>query len=417
MSSPLHLPTTRREFLKRGVGGIGLLAFSPFAPSFLVQSTLAGTPAPERNRRILVLVQLAGGNDGLNTLVPYRDDHYYRLRPRLAIPAQDVRPINDQLGFAPAAEGLHALFERGRLGIVQNVGYPNPNRSHFRSTEIWETACGSEETLGTGWIGRYLDHTCAGTPARSAHGDPEAIHGGNETPASFQSEMAHAVFGLPPHQRVGRAGRDTNRLLHGLAELPTPADASATSFLRQTLLDALVTERRVHETLADYRADADYPAETFAQSLRQVAALIAGGFSTRVYFVSLTGFDTHSQQIGRHASLLRTLSAGLTAFQRDLETKKLDQQVLTATFSEFGRRPAENDSGGTDHGTAAPLFLLGSGLKDRLVGAPPSLNLERNKDLTHGVDFRQVYATLLDRWLGGPSEPVLSRTFSPLGFL
>ena len=181
-----RLPTTRREFLLRTGGGIGLLAFSRFAPSFLVQSTLAATPAPEKDRSILVLVQLAGGNDWLNTLVPYEDADYYRLRPTLGIAKDQVLHVSDTLGLHPSMAAMHGLFHDGKLAVVQNVGYPNPNRSHFRSTEIWETASGSDEFAATGWVGRYLDNACAGVPA-GAGDDPVAVHTTGETPNRYST--------------------------------------------------------------------------------------------------------------------------------------------------------------------------------------------------------------------------------------
>jgi uncharacterized protein (DUF1501 family) len=419
MKNSSHLlPATRREFLRLSSGGIGLLAFSRFAPSFLVQSTLAATPAPEKDRSILVIVQLAGGNDGLNTVIPYEDAAYYRLRPTLGIAKEKALRLSDTLGLHPACGPLHELFQSGKLGIVQNVGYPNPNRSHFRSMEIWETASDSSDTLASGWLGRFLDNACAGAP--TADRDPAAIHLSGEVPQSFLAERAHATFGLNPAQLGRRENKQTLALLEKLAA-PTAADTGAAhdnqSFLRQTTMDALVTERRVQSIFSAYRASAPYPGNPFAQSLRSVAALIAARLSTRIYFVSLGGFDTHANQLNTHENLLRTLSTGLAAFQKDLEAHQLDGQVTTMTFSEFGRRPMENESRGTDHGTAAPLFVMGSKINPGLHGTPPSLDLARNADLTFTTDFRQVYATMLDRWMQCPTQAVLGKTYEPLGIL
>jgi len=405
-------PTTRREFLRSSAGGVGLLAFSRFAPAFLVQSTLAGAPKPEKDRSVLVLVQLAGGNDGLNTVVPYTDDRYYRLRPSLALKRDAVLPLSDNAGLHPACTALRDLFNEGRLGIVQNVGYPNPNRSHFRSTEIWETASGSDEILGTGWVGRYLDACCSGAPLDT--NGPDAVHAGLEVPQAFSADNAHTLFGLEGRRRRGKT--DT-RLLQQLSEAPFAREGSNHEFLRHTLMDTLVTERRVERILAEDRPEARYPNSSLGQSLRQVAALVAAGFSTRVYYVSLGGFDTHSGQLNRHQRLLQTLDDALVAFQRDLTARRLDQQVMTMTFSEFGRRPAENESGGTDHGTAAPLFILGGSLRGGWYGAAPSLAVEQKQDLTFSTDFRQVYATVLDRWLGAPSASILGGDFAALDFV
>jgi uncharacterized protein (DUF1501 family) len=205
-------------------------------------------------------------------------------------------------------------------------------------------------------------------------------------------------------------------MLESIAAEPLPAgteNANAT-FLKQTFMDTLVTERKVQRVIGAYRSGASYPATPFAGSLRNVAALIAAGMPTRVYFVTLSGFDTHSGQLNQHATLLAQLSSGLAAFQKDLEAQKLDSQVVTMTFSEFGRRPSENQSRGTDHGTAAPLFVMGSRVKGGLHGTAPSLKLERNQDLTFSTDFRSIYATALEDWLGSPSDAVLRGKFERL---
>ncbi|MDB6126293.1 MAG: twin-arginine translocation pathway signal protein [Verrucomicrobia bacterium] len=409
------LPTTRREFLNLTGRGIGLLAFSRFAPAFLVNSAFASTPSPETGRPILVLIQLAGGNDGLNTLVPYEDANYFRLRPTIAIAKDKVLKLNETFGLHPSCAAMNGLFHDGKLAIVQNVGYPNPNRSHFRSSEIWETASGSNEFLGDGWIGRFMDNACAGQPADSH--DPVGIHISNGVPQSFLSAHDHATFGLVPGAGNRRENEENRRLLESLVNQPGAAENDNASFLKHTLMDSLVTEKKVQKVLGDYRPTASYPANPFAASLRNVAALVASGLPTRVYFVSLSGFDTHSNQANQQANLLTTLSTGLAAFQQDLEAHRLDGQVTTMTFSEFGRRPSENESRGTDHGTAAPLFVMGSRVKGGLHGTAASLNLAHNQDLTFSTDFRSVYATMLDRWMGCPSEKVLGGKFADLAIV
>jgi uncharacterized protein (DUF1501 family) len=322
-----------------------------------------------------------------------------------------VLRLSGTLGLHPACTALHRLVQDGKLAIVQNVGYPNPNRSHFRSTEIWETASGSNEFLATGWVGRFLDNACAGQPA--GH-DPVGVHISNGVPQSFLSAQDHPTFGLLPGAGNRRENEENRRLLESLVSPPGAAENDNATFLKHTLMDALVTEKKVQQVLGSYQPSAPYPGNPFAASLRNVAALIAAGLPTRVYFVSLTGFDTHSNQANAQANLLTTLSDGLAAFQHDLEHHRLDGQVTTMTFSEFGRRPSENESRGTDHGTAAPLFVMGSRVKGGLHGTPPALNLAHNQDLTFSTDFRQVYATMLDRWLGCPSETVLGGKFAAL---
>ncbi len=408
------LPSTRRKFLQYTGRGLGLLAFSRFAPSFLVGSTLAGAPAPEKDRSILVLIQLAGGNDGLNTIVPFEDADYHRLRPTLGLAKDRVLRLSDTLGLHPACGALHRLFLDGKLSIVQNVGYPNPNRSHFRSTEIWETASPSEEFLATGWIGRFMDNNCAGRPAAP---DPVAVHLSNSLPQSFVGEGEHTTFGLSPDNRNYRENEENRRLLQALAHQPGPPGNDSSTFLRHTLLNALVNEQKMQELLSGHRPATTYPENNFAYSLSQVAALVAAGLPTRVYFVPLSGFDTHSNQANQHANLLTTLSDGLAALQRDLESRHLDRQVLTMTFSEFGRRPSENESRGTDHGTAAPLFVVGSSVRGGLHGTPPSLKLAPNQDLAFSMDFRRAYATVLDRWLGCPASGIIAGGFEPISFI
>lgn len=417
MNHPLlPFPTTRREFIRLGTRGIGLLAFSRFAPSFIVESVAAEAPRAEKDRSILVLVQLAGGNDGLNTVVPYSDPHYRRLRPTLALGPEDCLRIDDRVALHAACAPLHALLSEGKLGIVQNVGYPNPNRSHFRSMEIWETASDAGETLATGWLGRYFDHACEGLP----RGTPCGVNISNEVPQAFLGTNDRPTFSLLPNPRGGRENRAGLALLETLLQQPAaghPDHEGNAGYLRHTMMDALVTEKRFQQILADYRAGTEYPGNPFAASLRNVAALIAAGNATRVYYVSLGGFDTHSNQPNQHANLLRTLSAGLAAFQRDLESKLLDGQVLTMTFSEFGRRPSENESRGTDHGTAAPLFVLGPRVKAGLHGRAPGLDLDPAEDLTFSTDFRAVYSTVLQRWLGCDAPAVLGANYAPLGFI
>lgn len=414
MNNPRHaFPLTRREFLKRSAGGLGLIAFSGFAPSFITQSAMAKVPPAEKDRSILVLVQLAGGNDGLNTLVPYTDDHYYKLRPTLHLDKDALLILNDHAGLHPSCTNLAELWKEGELCIVQNVGYPNPNRSHFRSMEIWETATDSDVTGHTGWLGRYLDNCCSGTPENR---EPEAVHLGDQIPDSFLSNKPHSIFGIPNNGRTAASSGREATLLEKLVSAAPPSDDNG-GFLQQMYMDALVTEKRVQSIIDRYKTDVEYPGNALARSLRRVAALIAGGMETRIYFVSQSGYDTHANQLGRHANLLRELSTALYAFQRDLKEKGLQDQVLTMTFSEFGRRPYENISQGTDHGTAAPLFILGSQLNSNFLGTPPVLDSEQRNDPEFSTDFRSVYATIIQKWFQSDPKAILNRDFPLLPFL
>ena len=407
------LPFTRREFIRRSTGGgLGLLAFSSAAPSFLTQSALADAPAPERDRSILVVIQLAGGNDGLNTVVPHTDDNYHRLRPTIGI-KDGLIPINGDLAFHPSCGPLRELYDEGLLSIIQNVGYPNPNRSHFRSTEIWETATSSDEVEREGWLGRFFDNTCTGTPVKDT--DPTAVHVGDIIPQSFLAERSHAVFGMKHRGRINGSKDPADIAFEKL--LQADHIEGNASYLQHTMMNTLVTERRVEKIIGRYKAKSDYPNNNLAQSLKRVAALIHADLETRVYFVSQGGYDTHAGQAYKHARLLADLSGAMHAFQKDLSAHKKDDQVMTMTFSEFGRRPSENGSSGTDHGTAAPLFVMGKKINSGLYGNAPDLNLEHNKDLKFSTDFRSVYGSVLERWLEADSSKVLGQAYVPVPFI
>jgi len=403
-------PLTRREFLRK-TGGVGLLAFSGMAPSFLTRSVYAGTPLPEKDRTILVVIQLAGGNDGLNTVIPYTDNNYYRLRPKISIKKPDL-VIRDELALHPSCEPLHQLLQEGKLSILQNVGYPNPNRSHFRSTEIWETASGADSFEYSGWLGRYIDNYCSGAPDSP---DPHGIHVGDVIPQSFHSDEPHSIYGLRPKGRIARMDEQLNQSYAKLLE--SDHQGSQASYLQHTMMNAMVTERRVEKMVEDYTPMVSYPGNTLAQSLRRIAALIAADLETRVYFVSQSGYDTHVNQTVQHARLLSELSGALYAFQKDLDCHGKGKQVLTMTFSEFGRRPSENGSSGTDHGTAAPLFVLGGGVKGGVLGTSANLDLDPRQDIEYGIDFRRVYGTVLDQWLNAKSDKVLGNSYEPVPFL
>jgi uncharacterized protein (DUF1501 family) len=276
------LPSTRREFLKLSGKGIGLLAFGSYAPAFLTASARAQAPAPEADRTILVLIQLGGGNDGLNTVIPYSNDNYFRLRPTLAIKAENAIRLDDQTGLHASLTPLHKLLDDGKLAIVQNVGYPNPNRSHFRSMEIWETGSDADTNQPTGWLGRYFDNSCAGAPCDG----PLGVHSSAEVPQAFGANRPHSIFGISGQIR-NRGGNNSSRmLLEKLIQHSHGEEQAESGFLKHTLMDALVTERKVQRLVGDYRPGASYPGSQVAQSLRGVASLIAGGLPTRVYFVS-----------------------------------------------------------------------------------------------------------------------------------
>lgn len=400
----------RREFLQ-ALGTASVVSFSGIVPRFWSQ-TLAQEASLQSGERILVLVQLAGGNDGLNTVVPYTDDAYYRARPALAIKPNDVWKLNDRFGLHPSLGGLFQLWEEGRLGIVHGVGYPRPDRSHFRSMDIWHTANPEVIQPQTGWIGRLLD-------AAPADGS-----GLREALAVGLDRLPLALVG---HRVVCPQIKDLDALrLRNVSEgtawhSPAWRHAVASSspsgsqldFLRRSAQATLASAERLRSLGQSYRTAIEYPASGLAQRLKLVAQMIVAELPARLYFVSLDGFDTHAQQLPGHAALLAELSGAITSFIADLKEHRVLERVWLATFSEFGRRLAENGSLGTDHGAAAPLFLV-TPHRGGLYGEAPSLTDLDDGDPKYTTDFRRVYATLLERWLQLDSQVALGEKFAPL---
>ncbi|HTH50135.1 MAG TPA: DUF1501 domain-containing protein [Candidatus Limnocylindria bacterium] len=433
---------TRRSFVRSTALGA---AIGWTAPSFLAATfdqlhaeaadraiqTVTGKDSP-----ILVVLQLAGGNDGLNTVVPFANDDYHRARPTLGLKPGQVLKLDSQFGLHPALAGLKSLYDAGQLGIVQAVGYPNPNRSHFRSTDIWMTATDSDRYGNLGWLGRYFDNACAGA-------DPTVgVTIGRQSPLAFVAKKPTGVaLENPDSYRFAEGEADGNSEMTGSTKFyremnaqgsPTMAGgsvnmlggsaahtASPLDFLERTALDAQVSSEQIRKVAAKVKNHAEYPAARLATDLKLVAKLIAGGMPTRIYYVSQGGYDTHQGQANAHPRLLAELGDSLQAFLADLKAFGQLDRVLVLTFSEFGRRVGENASGGTDHGAAAPLFVMGGKVKLGLHGEAPSL---RPGDLLNGdvkfrTDFRSVYAGVLENWLHTPSEPILGRQFAPLAMV
>ncbi|WP_428939122.1 DUF1501 domain-containing protein [Fontivita pretiosa] len=437
--------STRRVFLQKG---LTLLAVSSTIPTFLDQTVLA-IASPEDTKltqqpsgadgKVLVVVQLSGGNDGLNTVVPYADDVYHRARPNIAVDTQSVLKVSDYLGLHPNLKPLREMMDKGLVSIIQGVGYPNPNRSHFRSMDIWHSGRPETEDTTSGWLGRYFDNTCPGCDPHSgvAIGEslPLAMKGQRVTPLSFDRPENYAYNG-PDKQRyqklntAGDAGSEPTT-----QPLPSERSASLTAgrgkslkpqivtpdaqldFLTRTAMDAQLSSDAILKMTRGHSPAAAYPPSEFGQGLRTIAAMIRGGLPTRVYYVTLGGFDTHANQRGRHDQLMNQFAQGVDAFWKDLKQQGNDQRVLMMTFSEFGRRVASNASGGTDHGAAAPMFLFGPACKQVVVGRHPSLTDLDQGDLRYSIDFRSVYATILQNWLDTPSKPILGQQFPTLNVL
>lgn len=410
---------SRREFMR---SGLLLTAAAGTAPSFLARTCLAvdnpsglTSVSSATDDRILVVVQLSGGNDGLNTIIPYSDDAYHRYRPTLAVPRRRQIRINEEVAVHAALEPLQHVFDEGEFTWIQGVGYPNPNRSHFRSMEIWHTGADANEEVPTGWIGRYFDNACEGAQP------PGAVTIGREMPAALRSADGHPrgiALDRPEHYSWANPGRTTThrrrqREMLDFMQHPVtgPADGEAIDYLQRTALQAIESTDWVAAADRSYRSNVDYPDNRFGHDLQLIAKLIGGGVAGRVFYASIGGFDTHANQAAMHERLLTNVSAGLAAFREDLIRLGQWERVAVLGFSEFGRRVDENGSAGTDHGAAGPMFLMGQGFPGGLQGAHPSLADLGNSDLKHHTDFRSVYATVLERWLGAPHAAVLGRSY------
>jgi len=414
---------TRREMVRLGLGSSALLASGRVVPLFLANSAsaLAGNQ-PATKGRILVVVQLDGGNDGLNTVVPYRDDKYRKARPKLAIPAGDVKKIDDRVGLHPMLEPFSKLLEQQRLAIVQSVGYPNPNRSHFDSMAIWHTAKTKVDKAAPGWLARALDRRTApegDAAALHVHDAfllPGALAGGRQVvPSIARLEQFHRRVGMTD----GESAKGQIKTLDRLAQQARGEPGSLLQFVERCSLITYASSARLERLEQDHpAAKADYPEfYGLARRLQLIAKLIKAGMTTSIYYTHLDGFDTHSGQLQQHAILMRELGNSLRAFLDDMKKSGEAGRVVVLVFSEFGRRLGENGSAGTDHGTAAPVFLLGQPVKAGLHGEYSDLTRLDDGDPIHAVDFRRVYATLLDRWLEVPHREVLGDAFEPMPVL
>lgn len=355
---------------------------------------------------ILVVCQLTGGNDGLNTVIPFGDPKYRELRPTLAIKDELVLRIHDKLGLHPAMAGMETLYKEGKVAIINNVGYPRPNRSHFKSMEIWQSAS-PETNLNYGWVGRHLDLLHAKNPLNPVYAiglstdKPRALNADDFSVPCFASLAdIQSMVGDPDAERMLREIQGT---AGGTGDVVRSANKSA--------LDAMAVLR---DRLKTFEPKQQYGNNAFGNGFRQLAQLIATSPQTRVLYLSVGGFDTHARQADQHQNLLKGFSDAMLAFQRELEAIGKAQKVVTLVFSEFGRRTYENASLGTDHGAAAPMFLVGQPIKGGMYGPMPDLNNLVDGDLKYSVDFRQVYATALDDWMGGESGKVLSGKFDTI---
>src|SRR6266446_2796368 len=414
---------TRRAMIKDGLlvvsaGMVMPAIFSRGVASARAQALDGSRMAQTASDRTLIVVQMAGGNDGLNTVVPFTDPLYLKMRPTLGIPETKVLPLDTRLGLHPNLQPLQKLWHDGHLAIVEGVGYPNPSLSHFQAMDIWQTLDLSGNG-GEGWLGKLV----SGLVDRDGH-PFKALDIGVQTAQALQSITTQVPtvasvqsYRLYPDPVDADGG---NTRLQALMKLYNsyPGTAPYAALLDTTALSAQDGSRQLHQADATYRPAVTYPKGPFADGLKVLAEAIVQGLGLRVGYVTLGGFDTHANQQATHALLLQTLAGGLSAFYNDLAAHGKADNVVIMTWSEFGRRVEENGSLGTDHGTAAPMFVLGNGVTKGIYGEPPSLSsLDSSGNLKYTTDFRSVYATVLDRWLGASSKDVLSGSFSSQNFL
>ncbi len=396
--------TNRREFLKTS----SLVGIGATVPTFLAKTALAAPDAsrPGAKDTILVVVQFTGGNDGLNTVIPFKDELYAKYRPTIKIPADQVKKVNDSIGLHPSLSGLAGLLEDKALCVVQGVGYPNPSQSHFRSMDIWQAAS-TAESLTEGWVGKALKsmNVPAFHVANNNESAPLALNG---APARVPSITSIEDFQLKLADRSGKSVIEDAAKTKGKGLL---------NFVQKTALNTYASSQKLQEIGKNYEPKVPYPATGLANRLKLCAQLIDAGLGARVFYVSIEGFDTHANQggaVGAQANLLAEVSGAITAFYKDLAARGHKDRLCVMTFSEFGRRAKENGSKGTDHGSGAPMFLVGGKVKAGAVGKHPNLADLDMGNLKFGIDFRQVYAAVLDKWLGVRSKDVLGGEFKPV---
>ena len=417
---------TRRSLIGRGA----LLVASGFlAPSFITRTAMALDSAqsvlgpvaldPSKKNRILIVLQLSGGNDGINTLIPFADPEYARLRPTLGFASNDVLALTDSVGLNPNLGKLKALYEQGKMAVVQGVGYPNPNRSHFRSMDIWHSAH-PESFERSGWLGRYVSACqCAQDNALPA------ISVGDQLNTMFWTDTtlvpAVASIGAFSFLTDTKYKNDRTFQMQTLQNIYSQAGnwSAYEGLIRRGTLQALAGSDELQKVASTYQTPVKYPANNgLANQLKMVAQVIAGNLGTRLFSVSMGGFDTHANQKANQDKLLGQLGDAVDAFMQDLTNMKRQDDVTIMTFSEFGRRVKQNGSNGTDHGTAEPMFVIGNAVQGGMYGSYPSLSdLDNNGDLKFNADFRSVYAGILRDVVGADPMPILSGSYDPIAVI
>lgn len=398
---------TRRELFRQG----GMIAIGLMAPPWLSAIAQADILRQSRGKKVdpdnvLVVIQLSGGNDGLNTIIPWSNRRYYELRPTLGIPETQILKIDDSLGMHPALVGLHELYKEGKVAVVQNAGYPKPNRSHFKSMEIWQSGS-PESSLKHGWLGRHFDTKIKTGPLNPV----VAIGLSTEKPRALNAAEASIPCFASLADIQNMVGEpDAEKMLRQIqgADAKAGSDTRVVQQANKTALDAMAMLR---DKLSQFIPKQTYGTDAFGNGFKQIAQLVAASPQTRAIYFSAGGFDTHARQAETHQRLLKGFGDAMLAFQREMEAIGKADKVITLVFSEFGRRSYENASGGTDHGAAAPMFLVGKHIKGGMYGPIPNLSDLQDGDLKFTVDFRQVYATALEDWMGGDAGAVLGTSF------
>jgi uncharacterized protein (DUF1501 family) len=396
----------RRKFIKYS----GLTSTAALVPGFIQALVSPLNQLTFQGKRI-VIIQLSGGNDGLNALVPFRNDIYYKSRPKLGLKPLSLLKISDEAGFHPALGGFKKLFDEGYLGIYNAVGYPNPDRSHFRSMDIWHTASNADEYFNTGWIGRLLDANCPGSekPYYAIEADDTlslAMKGANKSgfavrnPEKLRNELKDPIY-----NQIQKSNSNED-------------EQSQLSFLYKTLAETSSSAEYIYSKSKIYHSSKTYPEHEFGKSLKEIAELINSGLESKVFYTSISGFDTHVRQLETQNRLFSIVGNSIETFVSDLKASNNFNDTVIMVFSEFGRRVKQNASGGTDHGTANNVYLINGALNNKGIYNPMAdLSSLADGDLVHQIDFRKIYATLIEKVIGFNHEAALNRKFELLDFI
>lgn len=407
----MNTKLSRRELL----GGGSMIAVGLMTPPWLASiakadfSRLAGGMSIDPDT-VLIVCELTGGNDGLNTIIPYAESAYREMRPNLSIDENSIIKLDEYFGLHPSLGGLHKLIQEDKVAIVHNVGYPNPNRSHFKSMEIWQSAS-PDSSQSYGWIGRHFDTRMTDESFSPISGLGLSI----QKPRALQAQHASIpCFGSLADIQSMIGDPDAERILRSVQEIGGKGSTNTASKASLNAFDAMSELNRL---LGTYQVGEEYGSGRFGTGFKQIAQVVCTSPKTRVIYFNVGGFDTHSRQLETHAQLLQDFSDGLHGFQREIEKAGRADKVMVVVFSEFGRRTYENGSLGTDHGQAAPMLLVGKNVKGGHYGNRPDMKNLDNGDIRWDIDFRQVYATALDQWLGGDSAAVLGDKFNHIDCL